>query len=197
MDLLLIRHGTPVRVGEGEVEGPADPALSAEGRRQAELLAAWLAPERLDAVYSSPLIRALETAAPLAARRGLPVGIVDEIAEFDRDANHYIHFEELKATRDPRLAQMVAGDLSAYGEGDPAEFAARVDLGISGIIERHPGQRVAVFCHGGVINAWTSMVAGVARMLWFDAGYTGISRVQASRTGIRTILTLNEQPHLR
>ena len=59
MELLLIRHGLPERI-EG-ADGPADPVLTEEGRRQADLLAGWLAHEPIDHVLSSTLRRARET----------------------------------------------------------------------------------------------------------------------------------------
>ena len=57
MELLLVRHALPVR---RELVGvPSDPELSADGRAQAEHLATYLSSEHLDAIYASPLVRAL------------------------------------------------------------------------------------------------------------------------------------------
>src|SRR5690606_20778222 len=68
-ELLLIRHGLPVR---REVsDGPADPELAAQGHAQAEHMANYLSTEGITAVYTSPLRRACETAAPLARVLGL------------------------------------------------------------------------------------------------------------------------------
>ncbi len=55
MELLLIRHALPIR--REDVDGPADPELSEAGRDQSMHLAQWLADERLDAVYASPMQR--------------------------------------------------------------------------------------------------------------------------------------------
>ena len=93
MELLLIRHGLPERI-EGAA-GPADPALTEEGRRQAELLAGWLTHEAVDHVMSSTLRRARETAAPVGAAVGLDVEVVEGLSEFDADADSYIPIEEL------------------------------------------------------------------------------------------------------
>jgi probable phosphoglycerate mutase len=79
MELLLIRHALPLRLEADE--GRADPSLSAEGRRQAKLLAAWLERERLDAVYSSPLRRAQETAVPIAETVGAPLNEMAHLRE--------------------------------------------------------------------------------------------------------------------
>ena len=74
MELLLIRHGLPVR---RELEaGAADPELSEAGHAQAQHLADYLGAEDLDAVYASPLRRAYQTAQPLAARQGHEIVVV-------------------------------------------------------------------------------------------------------------------------
>src|SRR5687767_11585663 len=114
MQMLLIRHALPVRIEDAA--GPADPELSEVGQRQAELLADWLAVEPIDAVWSSPLRRAQETAAPLAAALGHDVVIDEELAEFDREADFYIPVEELKAEGDPRWDQLVSGNWTAAEE---------------------------------------------------------------------------------
>jgi 2,3-bisphosphoglycerate-dependent phosphoglycerate mutase len=194
MELLLIRHAEPVRVVEADA--PADPPLRDRGRRQAERLAAWLADEDLDGIVSSPMRRARETAEPVAAAHRLEVVIDNELAEFDREGTSYIPYEELKATRDPRFLAMTEGRLEDY-DVDPEVFRAGVVTAIERVIVANPSRKVAVVCHGGVINAYTAHVAGVERLMWFETEYASISRVAASSRGPRSIVTLNETPHLR
>jgi probable phosphoglycerate mutase len=194
MELLLVRHAEPERIEEAD--GPADPPLQERGRRQAEALAAWLVPERLDGVWSSPLRRAMETAAPVAAAHAVDVVIDDELAEFDREATSYIPYEELKATRDERFLAMVEGRLENY-DIDPATFQAGVVAAIERVIAANPGKVVAVVCHGGVINAYLAHVLGIDKLLFFEPAYTSISRVVAARTGERSVASLNERAHLR
>ena len=69
MELLWVRHGEPERIAPG-TGVRANPALTARGPEQAQRLAAWLAFEPIDVVVSSPLRRAIETAAPIAASCG-------------------------------------------------------------------------------------------------------------------------------
>ena len=102
MELLLIRHALPVRIDEGSVDGPADPALAPAGLEQAAALAEWLADEQVDAIWCSPMRRAQETAGPVAARLGLEVLVEEGVAEYDRESPSYIPVEELKAANDPR-----------------------------------------------------------------------------------------------
>jgi probable phosphoglycerate mutase len=196
MDLLLIRHAEPIRIVDSA--GPADPPLRDRGLLQAERLARWLADEDLDAVVSSPMVRARETAAPVAAAHGLEVVIDNDLAEFDREATSYIPYEEMKASKDPRFLAMIEGNLDEF-ETDPAEFQAGVVAALERVIEANPSRKVAVVCHGGVINAYTAHVAGISRIMWFEIQYASISRVVASTKpgGPRSIVTLNETPHLR
>ena len=195
MDLLLVRHGLPERI-EG-AEGPADPVLTDEGRRQAARLAEWLAHERIDHVLSSTLRRAQQTAAPIGERMGVDIELVKGLSEFDADADSYIPIEELRQTRDPRFYALVEGRWDELGSTvDPAAFADLVFTTIEEVVERFPGQRVAIVCHGGVINLYLGRILGVERHLWFEPGYTSISRVAASRAGHRTIVSLNETAHL-
>ena len=196
MQLLLIRHALPVRLEL--VEGPADPELSAVGVVQAERLATWLADEPIDALYTSPLVRAIQTATPFAERSGLAPIVVDGVAEWDRDSSAYIPIEELRAADDEIWQRLSAGrheDLAELGI-DPVEFRDRVVSTIDGLAAAHKGERVAVVCHGGVINAYLATVLGLDRMLFFSPDYTSISRVLIG-AGVRSIGTVNETPHLR
>jgi len=191
MDLLLIRHGLPVRV-ENPEGAPADPPLSAEGLEQARRVAGWLANEPIDALYTSPLRRAAETAAPLALQRGLSARVEPGVIEFDHMESSYVPLEELKAS-DPEAWR---AQMRSYGERDAGQFRAVVVEALERIIAAHPGERVVVTCHGGVINAWTSHLLGLDRVFLFEPIYTGINRYRASRAGDRNLVSLNETPHL-
>lgn len=195
MELLLIRHALPVR---RELEqGIADPELSEAGLAQAERLADYLTSESIDALYTSPLLRARQTAAPIAARTGLDIVIVDDVAEWDRTSSEYVPIEELKAAGDPRWKAMVAGEFDMHDE-TPATFRQRVVRAVDDIIDRHPGGRVAVTCHGGVVNAYLAHVLDLPVSTgFFYPNYTSIHRVAASRSGHRSIMTVNETAHLR
>ena len=194
MDLLLIRHGLPVR--RELVEGPADPELSEAGAAQARHLAEYLSTETIHAIYASPLKRALQTAEPLAAAFGLPIGVVDGVAEWDRESSEYVPAEELKAANDPRWHAMVRGEWNA--EETPEDFRRRVVASVDSLIDAHPGERIAVTCHGGVINAYLAHVLGLpVTHGFFYPNYTSIHRVAASRSGHRSLVTMNETSHLR
>jgi probable phosphoglycerate mutase len=195
MELLLIRHALPVR--RELPAGPADPELSEAGVRQARHLADYLASEQLDAVYTSPLRRAMQTAEPVARAQDVPATVVDGVAEWDRHASEYIPMEELKASGDPRWAQVVRGEWPQR-ELSPQDFRTAVVAEIESLIAAHGGERIAVVCHGGVIAAYLTAILGLADPHgFFYPNYTSIHRVAAARTGERSIVTLNETAHLR
>ena len=189
----MIRHAEPVKVVG--TDGPADPKLSDRGLRQAELLADFLGGEKVTAVYASPKRRARETAAPLARVTGAEVVVDDGLTEFDRLATSYIPIEEMRATRDEKFLAMLEDDYSLYGI-DMAQFRQGVVGAVEAIIAAHAGDRVAVVCHGGVINAYVGHIIGVPRNSFFAPDYTSVNRVAASRSGVRSVLRLNEVTHL-
>jgi 2,3-bisphosphoglycerate-dependent phosphoglycerate mutase len=197
VDLVIVRHGEPVRIEPGTTSGaPADPELTHRGRDQAQRVAAWLAHERFDALLVSPKLRAIETAQPISERLALTPIIDEEIIEYDRNADHYIPIEEMRAAKDPRLADMIAGRWDALGGEAPEVFRARMDAALSRIIHDYAGQRVVAVCHGGVANLMLALAAGLDRHLWFEPAYTSISRIVASRSGVRSVVSINETGHL-
>lgn len=193
MELVLVRHALPQRV---ELDtGAADPALAELGHRQAAAMAEYLSAEGIDAVWSSPMRRARETAQPLLDRTGLVAQIDDDLAEWDRDSSTYIPIEELKATNHPMWQAMVAGTWT--GNQDPVKFQAAVVAAVNRIVAAHGGQRVAIVCHGGVISAYLAHILEVPRPGgFFHPEYTSIHRVLASAKGPRSLRSMNELTHL-
>ena len=196
MELVLVRHALPVRIDATPDGRPADPTLSDQGRAQAQRLLEALRHDAVDALYSSPAARALETAAPVAESMGLPLAVERGIAEFDADDTSYVPVEELRAANDPRWQALVRGDLMHAGV-DPVAFRNRVVAAVEGIVSRHPGQRVALFTHSGTINAYCGHVLGQQRAMWFAPDYASLSRIGAARDGRRGVISLNETAHVR
>lgn len=67
------------------------------------------------------------------------------------------------------------------------------------IVDDHPGEKVAVVCHGGIINGYLSHILGLDEFArgFFYPNYTSINRVAAASSGERSIVTINETSHLR
>jgi 2,3-bisphosphoglycerate-dependent phosphoglycerate mutase len=195
MEISWVRHAEPVRIAPGRGV-PADPELTERGVEQAQRVAAWLAFEPVDVVLSSPLLRARMTAQPIADAHGLPVDLVEGLAEYDVQSDHYIPMEEMRANNDPRLQAMIDGRWESFGGEPTHEFRARIERTVHEIVAEHPGRRVVAVCHGGVINVALAQLLGLDRELWFEPHYTSISRMVASRSGIRSVASLNEHAHL-
>jgi len=195
MELLIIRHALPIR--RELTEGAANPELAPQGHEQAAHLARYLESEQIDAIYASPLARAKETAAPLATALDIEVQISPGVAEWDQNSPEYVPVEELKAANDPRWQAMLDGE---WGSDESEEdFKARMLDAIETIINDHKGQRVAIVCHGGIINGYLSHVLGLGEVTrgFFYPNYTSINRVAAASSGERSVVTVNETSHLR
>lgn len=184
VELTLVRHGEPAR------DGAHDPGLSAAGREHAERAARFLAGERYHALYVSPLNRARETAAPIAATLGLTPVVVDGLAEFDR-ATGYVHFEDMIAAGDPRVQQYFEDDLSGWGV-DAAEFTVTVRAAFDEIAARHPDERVVVVSHGGVANAFFGSVLGLTKLSFHAPAYGSVSRAKLVAGAFR-LVSINER----
>lgn len=196
MDLLIVRHGRPERVERAPHEGPADPPLSDLGRRQAKLVADYLADEGVDGIVASSMARAHQTAMPLAERLGYEIELRDDLRESDHNSSSYIPVEEWD--RDSPLSKAYRQDpIQAIFEGDYEGFRDRVVRGFDAVIEQYSGQTVAVFCHGMVTAVFVQVITGMASPLGVRADYTGITRVQASSKGHRTVRSVNETAHVR
>jgi broad specificity phosphatase PhoE len=166
--LFLVRHGATNATEEGRFSGSSGADLSDQGRLQAARLGERLAPERLAAVYASPLARALDTAHVVARHCGLPV----ETREGLREIGHG-HWEGM--TRE-EVEQEHAEEYAAW-EADPFTFAplggesgvgvlARALPVIREIVTAHTGQQVLVVSHKATLRLLLSSQLG------FDArGY--------------------------
>ena len=134
---------------------------------------------------------------PIAERFGLELVLEDDVAEWDQHSNEYVPIEELKAANDSRWQALLRGEWTAHDES-PEQFAERVVAAIEAMIARYRGERIAVVCHGGVINSYLAHVLGLhGQQSFFYPNYTSIHRVAAATSGERSIVTINETAHLR
>lgn len=189
MKLILIRHGLPQRT-----DTTADAPLSEVGHTQAAAVARWVAKEGIDVLYSSPMIRARQTAEPLEQLLGKKAAVLEGVAEYDRNSGRYIPIEDMKRADRSAWRKTMAGN----AVHDLAEFRQLVVNELLGVIAAHPGQTVAVTCHGGVINVWASHVLGMSEArMFFLPDYTSVNRFLCSSAGHLTLGSLNETAHLR
>jgi len=141
--LLLARHGETDWNRELRIQGSSDIDLNDLGRRQAQALAQELEHIELDAIYSSDLSRARQTAAAVAALHGLEVRLDVRLRERSFGSWEGLTREDIAA-----LPEGSRHD----GETDD-EVRERVLEAVQEIADDHPGENVLVVAHGGALNA--------------------------------------------
>lgn len=148
--LIVVRHGETDWNRDGRYQGQADPPLNEQGRAQAGMLADELAGESFEAIYSSDLQRAVETARIIARRPGLPVSLDKRLREIDQGEWEGLPVDEI-AARYPQLwagRQHDALHTRPPGGETLSEVAARVWAAADDIARLHPGGRVLIVSHG-------------------------------------------------
>ncbi|TPG28300.1 histidine phosphatase family protein [Mycolicibacterium hodleri] len=189
MQLLLVRHALPLRSEAGQ---GSDPDLSAEGIEQAKRLPDALSRFPVTRVVSSPQRRAIQTGQPLADALGLSIEIDERLAEYDRDLAHYTPIEE--ASKED-LQRLMDGHLP--GAVDEDAFLARVTAGIDDVVAAAGhDETVAVFSHGGVINAMVHSIMKTERLLCVQVDYAGVTRLLKSRAGGLGVASINGTEHV-
>lgn len=210
-EIFLIRHGDALPGPEAALPGGKydDQPLSAHGQLQAQALADALAAVKFDAIYSSPLRRTIETATPLAQSKGLEIQIEENIREvilgteapqlrIPADADAATTAAALRARLDYIVSTAATtGYWSAIPGAEPsAKFRGRVVQAVDAIANRHPGQRVALFSHGGAINVYLAELLGIQRDFFFPIPNTSVNVVRVAGKQ-RVLISLNDVYHLR
>jgi probable phosphoglycerate mutase len=151
--ILMARHGETDWNRDQRFQGHADPPLNDVGREQAQALAERLAGERLDAVYTSPLHRASETAAIVAARLGLTPEPLDGLREVDVGSWSGLTRTDVEE-RFPEGYRRWLDFGHGWDDGESYdELGERVLETLARVAARHPGGRILVVTHGGPMRA--------------------------------------------
>ena len=203
-EVLLIRHAQQdVDVDGATVGDWIDPVLSDHGRQQARLLGEMLSTMKLDAVFTSTLKRAVETAEVIVQHhRHLELQVIDDLREveifrevpMDKRAKDFLGTDLLEAVR-LRMLNERSWDVYPYSESS-YEFRKRAMNAVETAIARNPGERLAIVCHGGVINAYMGHIIGSPYDMFFRPAHTSINTVVAGG-GRRVLRLLNDTHHLR
>ena len=190
-EFLLVRHARP------EPDGTMDPGLGDIGREQAQALVQHLDGVSVDAVYASHLKRAVQTAEPLAADRGVDLVIDEGLREWVSNATQYVGTENLT---DPARAE-------SFRQGrfedeflpphNAEELRATMIATVRRIGLAHVGQRVVAVSHGGASNTFLAEIIGSPRQFFFNPGYASISRVQIWPDGRFVLMSVNEPTSTR
>jgi broad specificity phosphatase PhoE len=151
--VFLARHGESDWNAANRFQGHIDRPLTDLGREQARALADLVAVERVEAVYTSPLRRARETADIVAARAGLEPVALPDLREVDTGSWSGLSRAEVQSRFPDGFERWVAGG-SGWEDGETHEqMAERVLRALRSIAEAHPEGRVLVVSHGGPIRA--------------------------------------------
>ena len=210
-ELFLIRHGDAIPGAEEIIPSGVynNLPLSQKGRQQAKALAERLKNIHFDVVISSPLRRCLETAAPLVEQIGREPEIVEDLKEVR--LGNVITLPEIKEgdnlttlslalrERQEEIIRQV-GPMGSWDAIDDSEsskaFRRRVVNAIDKITLEHIGQRVIIFAHGGVINAYAAEALDLDRDFFFPCANTSITVIRANKIN-RVIYVLNDIAHLK
>jgi alpha-ribazole phosphatase len=195
--LVLIRHAEPDESARGRSYGRLDIPLSAAGRAQAAEIAETLGKARLDAIFASPLRRAIDTAAPLAEARVLMVSTHDGLRELDFGALEGLTFDEI-AREHPELYERWMTDPTETRFPDGESFAELRERALGAAAEiRSQHERAAIVAHGGVTRAILADALEMpARAIFrLDQPYGAISVVDwIEETAIVRALNLRAAP---
>lgn len=202
-ELCLVRHGQQaIPGGQGPFGDAIDPPLSEIGLRQADLVGQRFANERVDAVYSSTLLRAYTTGSEIARRHGLePVRMADlrEVEVFrdippEMSVEQYLGTPLFLGVRE-RMIFEKRWDVYPYSEAS-AEFRKRTVNAIEGIVATNEAKRVVIACHGGVINAYLAHHLGIDYDMFFRPAHTAVNVIRAGHNGVRSLHSLGDVHHL-
>jgi len=178
----LIRHAEPDAAVEGLCYGSLDVALSAIGRAHAAQLAERLRAEPLDAVYSSPRLRATQTADAIAAPQGLAVSVCTAFRELDFGDFEGRPYDEIAAAHPELYRQWMENPTAVqFPNGESfARMRERVLGAYRPLLAAHEGTNIAIVTHGGVVRIVLAEALGIPARNIFRIGlsYGSLSHVR-------------------
>jgi len=190
-EILLVRHSVP------QPDGTMNPGLGEAGIHQAHSLVDHLRSEKLDAIYSSHLIRAVQTVEPLAADRGLDIVIDERLREWVSGATAYTGTEGMVDTSRTKAFLEGRFEEGFVPEHNDAELRENMVAVMRSIGLAHQGQKIVAASHGGATNSFLAYVLESPKKFFFNPGYASISRVQVWPDGRFVLLCVNELTHER
>jgi 2,3-bisphosphoglycerate-dependent phosphoglycerate mutase len=198
-ELVLIRHGETDMNRELRFQGQVDVSLNAVGHEQARRLAARMAGEQADAVYVSDLLRARQTAVPIAGELAVPYVTEPGLREQHFGRVDGMRVEDIQREHPEAWAGWLRFEQDfAMPEGESTRaFHARVMAAVQRLAAAHPEQTLVVVTHGGVLD----MIYRTARSLGLDGPRqsdipnAGLNRIRVREAAI-DILAWADTRHL-
>jgi probable phosphoglycerate mutase len=207
-ELWLIRHGESIGNRDNLYQGQNDLPLSAGGHRQVALLAERLAAlhpiHSFSALYSSDLERSIQTATPCAQTLGLPIRLNAGLREIDVGTWSGLTFDDIQGRFPEEWTAsypVMDPDLIRGGGESYRQAQRRVVAALCGIVKNHPGERVLVYFHGGVLQTVLThvMQLPLPNKRFLHTANTSISRVRLTTSDDSLngqVLGMNDVAHL-
>lgn len=198
--LLFARHGETDDNARLVFQGQGGKGLNRRGQAQAARLAARMRSTRLDAIVSSDLQRALETARAVAEACGLPPELDPDLREVDVGAWTGRSHAEIEQLYPEEWAAWSRGlDVRRGGGETYGELADRVERAVARVCAAHPNGRVLLVSHGGAIKAYVARLLGVSaeglRAL-AGVGNAGLTNIERDARGRSRLHGWNDLAHL-
>ena len=164
LEIILVRHGETEWNHLRRIQGQIDVPLNAVGVRQAEAVAQRLARRPPTALYTSDLLRASQTAAPIAAACGLVAQPDQRLRERNFGEFEGGFYDELRLTSPQQHQRMMSRDLDFdLGGGETIRMLYRRACdAIVDIAARHPQGCIVVVTHGGILDCAYRLATGLA-----------------------------------
>ena len=221
MELLFVRHGQP---SWSNVDGFSqnDPELTDLGQRQADLVAARIANRErpLTEIVVSPALRSQETAAPIAAKTGLPIETVDDLLEIQmpdwsgelEETVQRIFIDARQRPTEEWWEGMEGGESFRHFHDRVTRSIIQV-LGARGVhpdpdrehlwTAENPDQRIAIVAHGGTNAVVIGHLLGVdptpwewERFILYHASFARMRTIPLAGEYVWSLRTFNDREHL-
>ena len=202
--LYLVRHGQSAGNAAGRFGGHSPTPLSELGKNQAELTAQTLAKENIHAIYTSDLLRAVETAEPLAKLLDLPVIKTSAFRERHVGVLEGLTFDESKQNHPKDYYALINRNIRhVITKGESyRQLLRRATAALREIFRIHRGENVVVFSHTGAICYMTLYLLGAInrhtqQTPWLVTSNCGINRFEIRGRNNLRLLALNDTRHLK
>ncbi|MDQ3322680.1 MAG: histidine phosphatase family protein [Acidobacteriota bacterium] len=201
--LYLVRHGQSAGNAEGRFGGHSPTPLSELGRQQAEITAKALSKEKIETIYSSDLLRAVQTAQPLADILGLPIIETAAFRERKVGVLEGLTFDESKTGFPKDYYALVNRNIHhVITDGESyRQLLKRATNALHEVIRTHYGEKIVIFSHTGAICFLTLYLLGAINRRthttpWLVTSNCGINRFEIRSMHNIRILAMNDTRHL-